>query len=71
LGDRERAALRLRAIRVSAQSALGKDYSERIRGRIRDRTDDLLADLAATVRRDGGDEEILAAIEAARQEIRR
>lgn len=69
MGDKEREALALRAIAVSGRAALSKarhpDEVERLTGRI----DDLLAELEAIVIRDGGDERILAAIEAERRRI--
>ena len=70
MGDKAREALQLRSIRVSARSALSKAYSIDIKEAIKDRADDLLADLEANVIRDGGDEQIIAAIDATRRELR-
>jgi hypothetical protein len=49
---------------------LAKPYSEATKERIKNRTDDLLAQLEAAVIRDGGDREVLDAIEVARRELR-
>jgi hypothetical protein len=63
--DKQREAFELRAIRVSTASALLKGDPERVK----ERSDQLLAELEAKVIRDGADEEILASIEATRREL--
>ncbi len=65
MSAKEREALELRAIVVSTRSALLKGD----RARIRERSDQLMADLESKVIRDGADAEILANIEAARREL--
>jgi hypothetical protein len=70
MSDTLREALELRAIRVSALAALSKAMPVDVRDGVQDRADELLADLEARVIRDGGNEEVLAAIEATRREIR-
>jgi hypothetical protein len=67
--DRERTDLQLRAIRVSAHAALASHRGDGVDDWIRSRTMELLAALEAAVLRDGGDEDILAAIEVARREF--
>jgi hypothetical protein len=68
--EKEREARRLRVIRVSSLSALAKPMSPENRHALQDRADDLLARLEEAVIRDGGDEEILGAIEQTRRDVR-
>jgi hypothetical protein len=68
--DKEREAFYLRTIRVSALSALRKPITVENRERVADRADELLAELEERVIRDGADEQILAAIEQTRRDIR-
>jgi hypothetical protein len=70
MGDKQREALALRAIAVSGRAALNKTTHPEEVARIADRVDDLLAELESIVIRDGGDEQILAAIEAERRRLR-
>lgn len=69
MGDKEREALALRAIAVSGRAALRKAADPEAIARIVDRVDDLLAELGAIVIRDGGDEQILGAIETERRRL--
>lgn len=69
MGDKQREALALRTIAVSGRVALGKARHADEMARITDRVDDLLAELEGRVIRDGGDEQILAAIEAERRRL--
>ena len=68
MSNTEREARALRTIVVSARSAL-RTATPSGRERIRERTDELLADLESMVIRDGGDESILAAIELERMRL--
>lgn len=70
MSDKARELLELRAIKISARSALSRPYDDDVKERIKDRADDLLAQLEAAVLRDGGSEEVLEAIDAARRELR-
>lgn len=67
MGEKEREALALRAIVISGRAALAKATTSADAVVITDRVDHLLADLEAIVIRDGGDERLLAAIEAERR----
>ncbi len=69
MSNREREGRALRTIVVSADSAL-RTATPAAGERIRDRTDELLADLASIVIRDGGDETILATIDQERRRLR-
>ena len=60
----------LRTIKVSGQSALDGVDDPSKREQVRDRIDNLLADLEGTVIRDGADEEILSDIEGSRRQLR-
>ena len=70
MSDKEREALSLRVISVSAHAALAKAADPAAAERIRDRADDLLAELEALVIRDGADEAIIAAIDSERRGLR-
>jgi hypothetical protein len=70
MSDKQREAMMLRSIRVSALTALRKPMTAENREAVTDRADNLLAELEAHVIRDGGDEAILAAIEQTRRDIR-
>jgi hypothetical protein len=63
--DKDREALKLRAIVVSTRAALRKSDSSQIR----ERSDHLMADLESNAVRDGADAEILANIAAARRQL--
>jgi hypothetical protein len=69
MSNREREERALRTIVVSAHSAL-RTAARQAGERIKDRTDELLADLEGTVIRDGGDASILSAIERERRRFR-
>lgn len=69
MSNTEREALALRVITVSAHTALAKTASEDDAERIRDRADDLLAELEGVVICDAGDERLLAAIDGERRRI--
>jgi hypothetical protein len=69
VSDTERELLALRVITVSAHTALAKTASDEDAERIRDRADELLAELEGIVIRDGGDERLLDAIDAERRRI--
>jgi len=69
MSDMARDRLKLRAIDISTRSALAKSRSEAVKQRVKDRADELLAQLEATVMPEGGNEEVLAAIESARREL--
>jgi hypothetical protein len=69
MSDKQREALMLRTIRVSAMSALQKPLRPGDREHLQDRADELLARLEEMVIRDGGDEQILAMIEETRRDI--
>ena len=57
--------LRLRTIVVSTRAAFAKGD----RTRVKERADQLLAEFAAAVLRDGADPEVLSAIEVARRKL--
>lgn len=63
--NKHREALKLRTIVVSTRAAILKGDP----AQVRDRSDNLMADLESNVIRDGADAEILANIEAARREL--
>jgi hypothetical protein len=69
MSNREREERALRTIVVSAHSAL-RTAAPEAGERIKDRTDELLADLESIVIRDGGNESILSAIEHERRRLR-
>ncbi len=67
--DSKRQALALKAVIVSGRAAL-RDTAGPERQRVHDRIDELLARLEEMMIRDGGDDEVLAAIRAERRRIR-
>jgi hypothetical protein len=69
VSDTAREALALRAIVVSGRAAL-RTTSDAEREAVQDRIDELLAQLEEIVIRNGGNEAILAAIEAERRSMR-
>ena len=70
MSDKEREAFYLRAIRTSALTSLRRPMTIENREALQDRADALLAELEEAVIRDGGDAEILAAIEQTRRDVR-
>jgi hypothetical protein len=69
MSNEKREALLLRAIVVTGHNALARTPPD-AREAVEDRIDELLADLEATVIRDGGNQAIIDAIEAHRRRIR-
>jgi len=69
VSDKQREAIALRTITVSAHSALNKANDDEAREHIRDRAHGLLAELEAVVIRDGADAQILDAIERERRRL--
>ena len=69
MGNKRRELLELRAIVVSGRAALLKTPAADDRDLIKDRLTELLAQLEATVIRDGADAEVLARLDAARREV--
>lgn len=69
MSEKEREERALRTIVVSAHAAL-RTAAPEAGERIKDRTDELLADLESIVIRDGGNESILSAIEHERRRLR-
>lgn len=63
MGNKRREALAFRAITVSAGAAIRKASTLLEVESITQRADDLLADLAAAIVRDGGDAGVLKSIE--------
>jgi hypothetical protein len=68
VSDEEREAKMLRTIVVSTRAALLKTSGSQAE-RVRDRSDELLADLESLVIRDGGSETIIAAIDRERRAL--
>ena len=68
MGNTKRQELALRAIVVSGRAALGRAQPHDVELIMR-RVDELLAELEEIVIRDGGDQRILAAIEAERRRL--
>jgi hypothetical protein len=66
VSDVARKLIALRTIAVSGRSALARAQDDATREAVLDRIDALLADLEGVVIRDGGNEQVLAAIEAER-----
>lgn len=69
MGDKQRELLALRAIVVSARSALRKTPSPEGRERIKDRVTELMAELEERVIRDGADAEVLGRLDDARRAV--
>ena len=70
MGNKRRETLAFRVITVSAGAAIRKASTLREVESITRRADDLLADLAATIVRDGGDAGVLASIKHRRMRPR-
>jgi hypothetical protein len=69
VSDRDREIRALRVIAVSGRAALARAREPEERNRLRQRANELLADLEQEVIRDGAEERILAAIVYERRRI--
>ena len=70
MSDKEREEKALKTITVSSRAAQRTAASQQSRERVKERTDELLVDLEDHVRADGNDPDMLAEIEAERDQLR-
>lgn len=69
MGDTRRELLALRAIVVSGRAALQKTADPKDRQRVKDRVNELLAELEDAIIQDGADPEVLALLDKARRDV--